>query len=82
MTVFIKDFDKNCECYLIGVEFEDKIMKVRPLDTEMWEDEVFEKVNYQKSGRTLIRLLDKLVDKKLVSRVGKNKGTKYSLSRV
>jgi hypothetical protein len=42
MTVFIKDLDKNCECYLIGIEFEDKIMKVRPLDTEIWEDEVFE----------------------------------------
>jgi hypothetical protein len=42
MTVYIEDLGRNCECYLIGVEFEDKIMKLRPLDNEMYEDDVYE----------------------------------------
>jgi len=42
MTVFIKELDRECECYLIGIEFEDKIMKLRPLDGEIWEDGVYE----------------------------------------
>ena len=59
----------------------DLILHVLSKNQPLSSSEVFEKENYQKSSRTLIRLLDKLVDKKLVSRVGKNKGTKYSLSR-
>ncbi|MEM6261548.1 MAG: helix-turn-helix domain-containing protein, partial [Bacteroidota bacterium] len=43
--------------------------------------EIFEKIQYEKSSRTLARLLDKLVAKNLVDRVGVNKGTKYSLSK-
>jgi hypothetical protein len=42
MTVYIKQLDRNCECYLIGIEFEDKIMKLRPLDVEMYENEIYE----------------------------------------
>lgn len=42
---------------------------------------IAKEMNYQKSSRTLIRLLEKLVAKKLVKRVGINKGTKYSLSK-
>ena len=42
MTVYVKDLDRDCRCILIGVEFEDKIMKLRPLDTEIWQDEIFE----------------------------------------
>lgn len=43
--------------------------------------EIYERIKYPKSSRTLIRLLDKLVDKKLVTRKGINKGTRYSLSK-
>ncbi|MEM6376791.1 MAG: Fic family protein [Bacteroidota bacterium] len=43
--------------------------------------EIYDQIKYEKSSRTLIRLLDKLVDKKLVIRTGVNKGTKYSLSK-
>jgi len=43
--------------------------------------EIYERIKYSKSSRTLIRLLDKLVEKKLVARKGVNKGTKYSLSK-
>jgi len=42
MTVYIKELDRNCECYLVGVEFENKIMKLRPLDVEMYEDGIYE----------------------------------------
>ena len=42
MNTFIKELDRNCECYLVGIEFEDKIMKLRPLDTEIYEDGIYE----------------------------------------
>lgn len=42
MTVYLKEFDRFCECYLIGIEFEDKIMKLRPLDTDTYQDDIFE----------------------------------------
>ena len=42
MTVFIKEIGRDCECYLIGIEFEDRIMKLRPLDTELYEDGIYE----------------------------------------
>jgi hypothetical protein len=42
MTVFVKELNRFCECFLIGVEFEDKIMKLRPLDPDVWEDEIYE----------------------------------------
>lgn len=52
MTVFIKELDRKCECYLIGIEFEDKIMKLRPLDGEIWEDGVYEvKINIITRGK-------------------------------
>jgi hypothetical protein len=40
MTIFIAD--RDCECILIGIDFEDKIMKLRPLDPEFWEDDIYE----------------------------------------
>lgn len=42
--------------------------------------ELVDQIGYQKSSRTLNRLLDKLVEKKLVTKSGLNKGTTYSLS--
>jgi len=42
ITIYLKELDRNCECYLIGIEFEDKIMKIRPFDTEIYEDDIYE----------------------------------------
>lgn len=51
MTVFIKEIGRDCECYLIGVEFEDRIMKLRTLDTERYEDGIYEvKIDIIKRG--------------------------------
>ena len=58
----------------------DLILHILSKNQPLSSSEIFEMLNYQKSSRTLIRLLDKLVDKKLVSRVGKNKGTKYKIN--
>jgi len=53
MTVFIKELNRNCECYLVGIEFEDKIMKLRPLDTDTYEDGIYEvKINIIKRGKS------------------------------
>ena len=53
MTVFIKELDRECECYLIGIEFEDKIMKLRPTDPEVWEDDIYEvKIDVITRGKT------------------------------
>ena len=41
MTLYIKDLNQYCECYLIGIEFEDKTMKVRPIDGEVWDDKIY-----------------------------------------
>ena len=59
----------------------DMILRLLSLNESLSSSEIHEKIKYQKSSRTLIRLLDKLVDKKLVTRKGINKGTKYSLSK-
>ena len=37
-------------------------------------------MNYQKSTRTLVRLLDRLIARRLVVKTGINKGTRYALS--
>lgn len=42
MTVYVKELDRYCECYLVGIEFEDKIMKIRPFDLDAWEDRIYE----------------------------------------
>lgn len=48
---------------------------------QMTSSEIYSAIDYQKSSRTLNRLLDQLIDKKLVEKVGVNKGTRYSLSK-
>ena len=53
MRVFIKELDRDCECYLVGVDFEDKIMRLRPLDTEIYEDDIYEvKIDVIQRGKT------------------------------
>lgn len=42
MNVYLKEFDRNCECILVGIDFEDKVMKLRPIDVEIYEDDIFE----------------------------------------
>lgn len=42
MSLYIKDLNRFCECYLIGIDFEERTMKVRPLDAEMYEDDIYE----------------------------------------
>lgn len=59
----------------------DQILKVLDKESPLTSTEIFDKINYQKSTRTLIRVLDKLVSKKLVEKTGVNKGRKYSLSK-
>lgn len=59
----------------------DLILHVLSNEQSLSSTEIFEKIGYPKSSRTLIRLLDKLVAKKLVNKRGINKGTKYSLSK-
>ncbi|MEM6320449.1 MAG: Fic family protein, partial [Bacteroidota bacterium] len=43
--------------------------------------EISDRIKFPKSNRTLIRLLDKLIDKKLIDKKGVHRGTKYSLSK-
>lgn len=43
--------------------------------------EIYAAIGYAKSSRTLKRVLDRLVEKKLIDKIGVNKGTKYSLSK-
>ena len=49
--------------------------------SQMTSSEIYSAIDYKKSSRTLNRLLEQLIDKKLVEKVGVNKGTKYSLSK-
>ncbi|WP_375562680.1 hypothetical protein ACE193_09130 [Bernardetia sp. OM2101] len=58
----------------------DQILHLLSKSDSLSSSEIYEKLSYKKSSRTLVRLLDKLVDKKLVVKTGANKGTKYSLS--
>jgi len=52
LNVYIKDLGRYSECYLIGVEFENQIMKVRPLDTEIHEDGIYDvKIDVIKRGK-------------------------------
>ena len=60
MTIFIKEIGRDCQCYLVGIDFEDKIMKLRPLDTEIYEDGIYEvKIDVIKRGKhhTSMRVL-------------------------
>ena len=58
----------------------DLILHLLSQNESLSSSEIFEEIKFQKSNRTLIRLLDKLVSRKLITRKGVNKGTKYSLS--
>ena len=42
MTVFIKEHDRNCECYLVGIDFEERKMKLRILDSDIYTDQIIE----------------------------------------
>ncbi len=42
MTVYIKELDRNLECYLLGIDFENRIMEVRPFDDDMCEYGIYE----------------------------------------
>ena len=54
MNVFIPSLERHCDCYLIGIEFEDRIMKLRPLDIETWEDDIFEvKIDVINRGKSM-----------------------------
>lgn len=59
----------------------DLVLHLLSQNESLTSSEIHERINYPKSTRTLIRLLDKLVNKKLVLRKGVNKGTRYSLSK-
>lgn len=59
----------------------DLILKALSEKSRMTTSEIFAAIGYEKSSRTLKRVLDQLVEKKLVKRVGVNKGTRYSLSK-
>ena len=59
MTLFIKELNRNYECYLVGIEFEDKIMKVRPIDTELYEDGIYEvPINIVSRGSSKMRVIN------------------------
>lgn len=55
-----------------------ELLSERP---QMTSSEIYSAIDYKKSSRTLNRLLEQLIDKKLVEKVGVNKGTRYSLSK-
>ena len=59
----------------------DLILHLLSQHTSLSSSEIYDRIKFQKSNRTLIRLLDKLVGKKLVVKSGINKGTSYSLSK-
>jgi hypothetical protein len=59
----------------------DLILHLLSNEDTLSSSEIYEKINYDKSNRTLVRLLDKLVGKKLIEKTGVNKGTRYSLSK-
>jgi Fic family protein len=61
--------------------YKDLILHLLSTNDSLSSSEIYEKIKYDKSSRTLVRLLDKLVEKKLVERVGVNKSTRYSLSK-
>lgn len=42
VTVFLKEFNRFCMCYVVGIDFEERIMKVRPLDVELYEDDIYD----------------------------------------
>jgi hypothetical protein len=42
MTVFIEQHDRNCECYLVGIDFEERKMKLRILDSDIYDDQIIE----------------------------------------
>ncbi|NJC28498.1 Fic family protein [Neolewinella antarctica] len=59
----------------------DQILRALDEASPLTSTEILERIDYQRSSRTLNRLLEKLVSKNLVERTGANRGTKYKLSR-
>jgi len=60
----------------------DQILRIlRDTKSQMTSSEIYNAIGYSKSLRTLKRVLDKLVDKKLINREGVNRGTKYFISK-
>ncbi|MEN0002993.1 MAG: Fic family protein [Bacteroidota bacterium] len=59
----------------------DLILQLLSHSASLSSSEIYERVAFQKSNRTLIRLLDKLVAKKLVVKSGTARSTRYSLSK-
>lgn len=52
MTVFIKQLNTNCECILVGIDFEERTMKVRPIDIYSYQEGVYEvKINIVSRGK-------------------------------
>lgn len=41
LNVYVKEFERNCECYLVAIDFEEKLMKIRPLDANIWENGIY-----------------------------------------
>lgn len=59
----------------------DRILHLLDKSEPLSSKEIQETIAYPKSSRTLVRLLNELVDKKLVTKTGTNKGARYALSR-
>jgi Fic family protein len=60
---------------------DNRILELLQEKPQLTTSEIFSALNYKKSSRTLNRVLDRLVEKRLIDRLGKNKGSKYALSR-
>ena len=58
----------------------DRVFQVLSSTPGLSSTEIAASMNYQKSTRTLVRLLDRLIAKRLVVKTGTNKGTRYALS--
>lgn len=58
----------------------DLVLKLLSEESNLTSTEIYDAISFDKSSKTLKRLLDELVHKKLIKKVGINKGTRYSLS--
>jgi len=59
MTVFIKELNRNCECILVGINFEKRIFKLRPIDIEMWNDGLYKvKIDVISRGSAKLRVIN------------------------
>lgn len=67
-------------CMLV-MELSQQILAILSRQSNLTTTEIHSQVNARKSSRTVKRVLDELVAKKLVDRVGAYRGTKYSLGK-